>query len=324
MVLVSVLTIFAFSGCNPDDGDSDIGSEKDDKLTVEQVVENVAPSVVNIVSDKSLGSGVFFNSEGYIVTNDHVVRGTSSIEVHLSDKRTLTAKRIGTDPRRDLAVIKVEGEDFQAIKFADSSKTKTGEECLAIGNAQGKENTVTKGIVSNLNIDLNDGTNICKYIQTDAPINSGNSGGALVNMKAEIIGINRARLNNAESMGYAIPSNEAKEIAEQLIKKGYISYPYLGIKIAIVESKDKKNQFIKIVDIMPDSPATEAGLKKNDFILKINDVSVNTVSGLREQLNISGIGSVVSIHIWRSEKEQDTIQATLKELPKGYYSIDWS
>jgi len=318
IILVSMVTIFIISGCNPS------GDDSKKTLPVEKIVEIVGPSVANIVSDKSLGSGVIFNSEGYIITNDHVVRGTSSIEVHLSDKRTLSAKRIGTDPRRDIAVIKVEGENFPTVKFSDSSKIKTGEECVAIGNARGQENSVTKGIVSNLNVDLDDGTNIGKYIQTDAPINSGNSGGALVNMYAEIIGINRARLNNAESMGYAIPSNEAKEIAEQLINKGYVSYPYLGIKISIIESKDKKNKFIKIVDIMPDSPAIEAGLKKNDFILKINDVSVNTVSGLREQLNISGIGSVVSIHIWRSEKEQGTIQATLKELPKGYYSIDWS
>jgi len=155
-------------------------------------------------------------------------------KVHLSDKRTLQAKRIGTDPRRDLAVIKVEGENLPTIQFADSTKIKVGEEVVAIGNARGQENSVTKGIVSNLNVDLDDGTNICKYIQTDAPINSGNSGGALLNMKAEVIGINRARLNNAESMGYAIPINDAKDLAKQLIEKRYVSYPYLGIKTEIV------------------------------------------------------------------------------------------
>ena len=304
LVLVGVLTIFAFSGCTD-------GSQKN--LTTVEVVEKAGSSVVNIVSDKGFGSGVIFKNDGYIITNDHVTRGANKIEVHLHDNRTLKAQRIGTDPRKDLSVIKIEGENLPTVSFADFSKVKVGEDVVVIGNAQGKENTVTKGIVSNLNVDLNDGTNKYKHIQTDAAINPGNSGGALLNMKAEVIGINRATLNNSENMGYAIPINDAKEIAERIINKSATSYPYLGVVVKVDEQKNGK--FLKVVNVMPSSHAAEAGLKENDFILKINDVSVNTVSGLREQLNIVGIGSIVSVRIWRSANEQFTAQIKLEELP---------
>ena len=244
----------------------------------------------------------------------------------MSDKRTLTAKLIGTDPRMDVAVIKVEGENLTAAKLADSSKVEVGAEVLVIGNAKGIENSVTKGVISNLNIDVDTGTDIRRCLQTDAPINPGNSGGALVNMQGEIIGVNDMKRSDAESIGFAIPINDAKEIADQLIEKGYVSLPYIGVD-AVNQQTDDGTPFIIVRNVMPDSPAAKAGLKVKDVIVQVNDARVETVSKLREQFYDSGIDSIVSIHIVRMSNkggQEGIIQVKLEELPKGYYSIDWS
>ena len=325
ILLTMILTLLLFSGCDSNDNPKPIP----DTLTVEEIVQKTGPSVVNIYSNKSLGSGVIYKMEdgyGYIITNDHVVRGANALSVRLSDKRTLKAKLIGTDPRRDVAVIKVEGDNLPVADFADYNKVKIGADVVAIGNARGIENSVTKGIISNVDIDVDTGTNIRRCLQTDTPINPGNSGGALVNMSGEVIGINEMGRNDAESMNYAIPGSDAKKMADQLISKGYVSYPYLGIDAVNKEAKDG-TKFIWIRNIMDNSPAAKAGLRKNDAIMQVNDVRVETVSKLREQLNVSGIGSMVSIYIIRRTNQggqKGVKQVTLEELPKGYYTIDWS
>lgn len=312
-----------FSGCGEDEKNF---SSVPRNLTIDEVVKKVGPSVVNIeAKGAGRGSGVILSKDGYILTNDHVIRGANSLEIHLADKRTLKAKLIGTDSRRDVAVIKVESNDLQEAVFADSVEVKIGEDVIAIGNAKGVENSVTKGIISNLDIDVDNGTNIRKCLQTDAPVNPGNSGGALVNMRGEVIGINEMGRRDAESMNYAIPSKDAREIAEQLIDKGYVSYPYLGV--STLNQKIEKESYIFVRSVMDNSPADKEGLRKNDVIVKVNDVRVETVSKLREQLNNSGIGSVVSLYIVRNTKQgiqKGTIQVKLEELPKGYYTIDWS
>ena len=319
-----LLMMSIFSGCSPTPGPDE---EKGPIDPVAEIVKETAPSVVNIEANGAgKGSGIIFSEDGYILTNDHVIRGANSLEVHLSDKRTLTAKLIGTDPRRDVAVIKVEGENLTAAKLADSSKVKVGSEVLVIGNAKGIENSVTKGVISNLNIDVDTGMDIRRCLQTDAPINPGNSGGALVNMQGEIIGVNDMKRNDAESIGFAIPINDAKEIADQLIEKGYVSLPYLGVD-AVNQTTDDGTPFILVRNVMPDSPAAKVGLKVKDVIVQVNDARVETVSKLREQLYVSGIESIVSIHIVRvSNKggQEGIIQVKLEELPKGYYSIDWT
>ncbi|MBR7025205.1 MAG: trypsin-like peptidase domain-containing protein [Selenomonadaceae bacterium] len=335
-LLSAVLSIpLVFSGCGiigGGGGGENGGGEKPpvieepQKPNIEQIVEKVGPSVVNIVADGSTvikrGSGVLFSEEGYILTNDHVVRESNSLEVHLSDKRTLKAKRIGTDSRMDLAVIKVEETNLKPAELGDSGKMKIGTDVIAIGNAKGVENSATKGIISNLDIDVDDGTNITRCLQTDAPVNPGNSGGALVNMQGEVIGINTMSRTDAESMHYAIPINDAHKIARQLIDKGYISYPYLGVN-AVNEKNQNGTIVIRVLGVMPDSPAAKKGFHENDIIKQINGVEVRTVSKLREQLNLSGIGSMVSVYIRRGNQE-GTIQVQLEELPKGYYTIDWS
>ena len=292
---------------------------------IKKIVEEVGPSVVNIVADSSntitKGSGVLFSAEGYIITNDHVVRDSNSLEVHLSDKRTLKAKRIGVDSRMDVAVIQVEGDNLPVARLGDSDDVQIGTDVVAIGNAKGVENSATEGIISNRDIDVDDGINIKRCLQTSAPINPGNSGGALVNMQGEVIGINSMSRKNAESMNYAIPINAVHKVARQIIDKGYVSHPYLGVN-AVNEEIKNGSIIIKVSDVMPDSPAAKE-FQKNDIIIKVNGIQVNTVSKLREQLDISGIGSIVSVYIKRGNQE-GTIQVKLEELPKGYYTIDWS
>ena len=321
-ILLIAMSIFFFSGC--------LGPDEDEPIShpdpVAAVVQKVGASVVNIETNTSKGSGVIFNKDGYIITNDHVIRGANSVEVHLLDKRKLDATVIATDPRRDVAVIKVEGDNLQAAEFADSKNLNVGDDVIAIGNAQGVENSVTKGIISNLNVDVDTGINIRRCIQTDAPLNHGNSGGALVNMSGKVVGINDMGRGDAESMNYAIPINDAKDVAEQIIEKGYVSVTYIGVN-AVNEKTDQGEGFIVIKDIMANSPAAKANLQDGDIIIKVNDARVETVSKLRDQLKNSGIGSAVSLEIARKTKKGYTtgiLQVTLEELPKGYYVIDWS
>ncbi len=325
-ILLFVISTFFFQGCLDPEPYHDDKQEQESPDPVAAVVQKVGPSVVNIETNITKGSGVILNKDGYIITNDHVIRGVNSVEVHLLDKRTLKATIVATDPRRDVAVIKVEGDNLQAAELADSKNLNVGDDVIAIGNAQGVENSVTKGIISNLNVDVDTGINIRRCIQTDAPINHGNSGGALVNMKGKVVGINDMGRSDSESMNYAIPINDVKDVADQIIEKGYVSMVYVGVNLVNEKTNDGEG-FLIIKDIMPNSPAAKFDLKAGDIIIKVNDVRVPTVSKFREQIKNSGIGSTVSIGIARKGNTgyvSGIIQVTLDELPKGYYSIDWS
>lgn len=345
-----LLTLIFFTGCGfePDPIESVVTTEtkdanqkhdKDDKTDKThdeddktdkthdktEVVEQVSPSVVTIKAGNKLGSGVIFREDGYIITNDHVVKGTGECVVRLADTRTIKAVKVGTDPTHDVAVIKIEEKNLQVATFADSDKVKVGVDVLAIGSPKGIENSTTDGMISNVNVDVDNGTNIIRCLQTSASINEGNSGGALVNMKGEVVGINSMGRSDAENMNYAIPSNDVVKIAKQLIGRGYVSRPYLGIEGANKMLQDEP--IILITKIMDDSPAADGGLQVNDCIFEVNEVRVPTVSKLREQLNNSGTDSIVSLHIIRTTKkglQEGTLQIKLKELPKGYYTTDWS
>lgn len=298
------------------------------KMNPEEIYEKIGLSVVNIKAMRDDGSGasgagVIFTDDGYIITNDHVIRGrTSSMEVYLADKRLFKAKLIATDPRMDLAVIKIEGNDLQTVKFGDSDKVKKGSVVVAIGNPYGLEDTLTAGRISNLNRDVSEELNTIRCLQMDASINPGSSGGALLNEYGELIGINVMGATKAENIGFAIPSNDVKKIVEQLKDKGYVPYPYLGVD-AINQKTDKGVSFILVRNVRDDSPAAKAGLKKGDIIFRINDARVENVPKLREQINGNMIGSRVSVYIMRSNDE-GIIEVTLEEIPKGYSSIDWS
>lgn len=198
------------------------------KMAPEGIAEKIGLCVVNIVAlsddgNGSKGSGVIFTDDGYIITNDHVIRGkTSSMEVHLADNRVLKAKLVATDPRMDLAVIKVEGNNLQSVKFGDSAELKKGSLVVAIGNPRGLENSVTTGSISNLNVDVNEDLSTIRCLQTDAAVNHGSSGGALLNEYGELVGINVMIYENSENIGFAIPSNDVERIVKQLKDKSYV------------------------------------------------------------------------------------------------------
>ncbi|MBR3722647.1 MAG: trypsin-like peptidase domain-containing protein [Selenomonadaceae bacterium] len=334
ILLMCMLAIaLSLSGCfDPPDPPDPPKSEPSGPLDATGIVEKYGATVVNIYSDKSLGSGVIYQvKEGfaYVITNDHVVRNGSSFFIRLSDARTFPAKKIGTDVRTDIAILKVEATDLQAAEFADSSTVKKGQKSFAIGNAMGNENSVTDGIIRNANITDVDftGKNINKYIQTSASINPGNSGGALFDEHGKIIGINDMSTRNADDINFAIPSNTAKKIADKLIKDGYVAWPYIGITEKLGKLPDG-TVAIQITEVRPKSPAAEVGLRKGDIILKIGFAPVESVAQLRDKINDTGKDGVLRLTIRRinkNKKQEGDVEVVVGELPKDKdQAIDWS
>lgn len=243
------------------------------------------------------GSGVILTSDGYIVTNNHVVAGATEILVTLNDKRNFSGRIIGRDPATDLAVIKIESTNLQALSFGDSDKTRIGEWVLAVGNPFNLTSTVTAGIISAKARDLHlvgpqHSSAIDSYIQTDAAVNSGNSGGALVNELGQLIGINAAIASNTGSYtgySFAIPSNIVKKVVGDLIQYGKVKRAYLGVQIAEVNEDIakqlgmKKIQGVLIAQIIPGGAASKAGLKVNDVLIQVAGKSINSRSELVEQ-----------------------------------------
>ena len=233
--------------------------------------------------EKSLGSGVIVSPEGYVLTNNHVVDHATEITVTLRDKREMKAEVVGTDPRTDIALLKIEGTNFPYVTLGDSSKVQVGDVALAIGNPFGVGQTVTMGIVSamgrgNLGIE-----EVEDFIQTDAAINPGNSGGALVDDEGHLIGINTAILSGRsggnQGIGFAVPVNLAHHVMDQLLKNGKVERAYLGIlpqdvTPAIAKAFGAKEAKGAVVgDITPDSPASHSDLKQGDIILEVNGKS---------------------------------------------------
>lgn len=243
------------------------------------------------------GSGVIITSDGYIITNNHVVQDAESIQVVLNDKRTYSAELVGNDPEADLAVIRIVETGLPIIEFGNSDDTKIGQWVLAVGNPFNLTSTVTAGIISakarNLNIL---GKNMTQnplefYIQTDAAVNRGNSGGALVDLDGKLIGINSAIASNTGSYAgysFAIPSNIVKKITDDLIRYGLTQKAYLGVNIAEVDAKladnigIKKIKGIYIASIVKDGAAFKSGLKEGDIIISVNGKPINTLPELNE------------------------------------------
>ena len=325
-----IFALLIFSGCGPEPVPPESDDTVDESpvlMSPEELNEKHGASVVNVYSDKALGSGVIYKVEdgqAYIITNDHVLREGNKFVVRLSDERQIKAERVGTDIRTDIAVLKVSGNNLQAAKFGDSSKVKTGTAVVAIGNPLGSENSIEDGLISKAEveeIDFNE-SNLNKYLQTSASINPGNSGGPLFNMYGEVIGINDMGSTVAQNQNYAIPSNTAKEIADKLIKDGYVSWPYLGIV-----AKKNDGGGILIERVNKNSPADKQGLKSGDIIAQIDDADVSTVAELREKINARKIGISVSVTYVRKTKQglkAFNAQVTLEELPRGYTTFDWS
>lgn len=267
------------------------------------------------------GSGVIMSNDGYIVTNNHVIDNAASISVTLNDNRTFEAELIGQDPSSDLALLKIESDDLPKIDFGNSDQLKVGEWVLAVGNPFNLESTVTAGIVSAKGRDINilangpDGANALEsFIQTDAAVNPGNSGGALVNTNGELIGINAAIKSNTGSYtgySFAIPVNIVSKVVEDLLEYGTVQRGYLGVSIRNIDSDLAKQeelidlQGVYIAGIVDRGAAKVAGLKEGDIIKKVAERSVNSVTELQEQVSKFRPGDEVLVSVMREGKMMD-------------------
>ncbi|MGA2073128.1 MAG: DegQ family serine endoprotease [Terriglobia bacterium] len=274
--------------------------------------------------ERSLGSGVIVSPEGYILTNNHVVTGATEILVTSSDKHQYKARVVGTDPKTDLAVLKVDATNLPAITIADSSKVQVGDYALAIGDPFGVGETVTMGIVSatgRANLGIEDYED---FIQTDAPINPGNSGGALVNDRGELIGINTAILSHGsggnEGVGFAIPSDLARNIMDQIVRNGRVTRAYMGAYIQGVSPELAKAfgetapNGALVGDVEPGSPAARSGLEKGDIIVALNGKPVTDSNQARMSISMMAPGTTANLKVWRNGSEHD-LAIKLGEMP---------
>ena len=272
----------------------------------------------------SLGSGVIVDASGYIITNNHVIAKADEIKVVLADKREFIGKVIGTDPKTDIAVIKISGKNLPTIPWGDSDKLEVGRYVLAIGSPLGLSQTVTMGIVSakgRANVGIADYED---FIQTDAAINPGNSGGALVNTRGELIGINTAifsRSGGNMGIGFAVPSNMARNVMSALIKDGKVIRGWFGVSIQEVTSGLAKQFGLKkaagalVSETIADTPAAKAGIKAGDVILEFNGRKVKDAATLRHIVAGTKVGRRVKVKVVRDKKVK-LLYATITELPK--------
>jgi serine protease Do len=274
--------------------------------------------------EASLGSGVIVGSDGYIITNNHVIAKADEIKVLLHDKREFTGKVIGTDPKSDIAVIKINAKNLPTLPWGDSDQLEVGEIVLAIGNPFGLNQTVTMGIVSAVgraNVGIADYED---FIQTDAAINPGNSGGALVNVRGELVGINTAifsRSGGYMGIGFAVPSNMTQAVMNSLVKSGKVVRGWLGVSIQDINQELAKQFGVKNTDgalvseIVPDSPASQAKLMSGDIITKFDGKVIENTSTLRNIVAATPIGKTVQLEVLR-DKKTVTISVKITEQPK--------
>jgi serine protease Do len=274
--------------------------------------------------ERSLGSGVIVSPEGYILTNNHVVAGATEVLVTTSDKHEYKARIVGTDPKTDIAVLKVDATNLPAVTIADSSKVQVGDYALAIGDPFGVGETVTMGIVSatrRANLGIEDYED---FIQTDAPINPGNSGGALVNDRGELVGINTAILSHgsggSQGVGFAVPSNLARNVMDQIIKNGKVTRAYIGVSIQEVSPElakafgEAEPRGALVGDVSSGSPAEKSGLQKGDIIVALNGNPITDSNQLRMSISMMAPGATVNLKVMRNGSEHD-MAVTLGVLP---------
>lgn len=277
----------------------------------------------------NLGSGVIVDKNGYILTNNHVIKGADEIRIRLSDRREFKGRVIGTDPKTDLAVIKIDADRLPVVKWGDSDKLRVGETVIAIGNPFGLHQTVTSGIISatgRANVGIADYED---FIQTDAAINPGNSGGALVNIRGELIGINTAIFSTSggyQGIGFAIPSNMARSVMENLIKRGKVIRGWLGITVQQL-TPELAQQFnlrndkgVLVADVLEQSPAHKAGLMRGDIILEFDGKEINDPSVLRNMAANSPPGKEVTVKLIRGDSTK-SIKVVIAELPSEAQKI---
>jgi 2-alkenal reductase len=321
----------------------------DVNTAVVSAVQRVGPAVVTVLNTmprqrvfgwfgsssvqqpKGSGSGVIVSPQGYIITNHHVVEGYETLEVIFADGSIVPADMIGTDAVTDLAVIKVSVNVPAVAELGDSDQLQIGEAVIAIGSPLGDfKNTVTSGVVSALGrtLDTDDGTSYEKMIQTDAAINEGNSGGPLVNLDGQVVGINTAIVRGAptssavaEGLGFSIPAQTVSAITSQLIARGYVERPYLGVRWQIItpdiaQFNNLPMQWgVYINAVATGSTAAQAGLQSGDIITKIGGEALSDESGFANLLNHHKVGETVAIEIWR-DGQMLTVNAVLQPRPR--------
>jgi len=309
--------------------------------SIADVAAKVKPSVVainvkvpaydyfgrQVGTQDGAGSGWIISSDGWIVTNNHVVDGATSIMVTFNDGTSLSVdlKNVKTDSTSDLAVLKVDASNLPALSIGNSDVLREGDWAIAIGNSLGEGIRVTEGIISRLNVSMQDdnGNTLEGLLETDTVINPGNSGGPLVNMDGQIIGITNAKTvaTGVEGVGYAISINAALPIIHQLISNGYINRPYLGIGAqSINASYARWYGFVTdagalITQVAASSPASKAGIQVNDIVVKFNGQDITDANGLIKAIGQANIGQTMDVVLYRG-RTQMTIQVTLGESPK--------
>ncbi|MEW5847303.1 MAG: Do family serine endopeptidase [Myxococcota bacterium] len=319
--------------------------------TFSQVASQVGPSVVRISIEKAVammspfrgtplerffgddgegpsqkqqgtGSGVVIDDRGHILTNNHVVEGADRVKVSFLDGKTVDGKVVGTDPRSDLAVIKVDGVKVHPAKLGDSENMLVGEWTIAIGNPFGLDHTVTVGVLSAKNRSLLGGGRYEDFLQTDASINPGNSGGPLVNLNGEVIGINTMIAGIGTGIGFAVPTSMARPIAEQLIREGKVRRAYLGILMQDLTEelqkglgKDAPSAGALVAQVQDDSPAQKAGIKPGDVIVGVDGTKADSSKSVQRTVLSKKIGQKLELRVWREGKER-VVAVTTGELPE--------
>ncbi len=349
---VAAVAVLTFSGCGTGDESAVEGTTavteaaSNDKSSPRisdsrntpavRAAKSVGPAVVGItnrvvardffnrqVEATGWGSGVIFRSDGYIVTNNHVVSDSKELIVSLSDGRTFNGELVGADELTDIAVVKINAKDLPTAKFGNSDDIMVGEPAIAIGNPMGLEysGSVTVGVISALNRTISNNESV-SFLQTDAAINQGNSGGALVNADGELIGIPSVKIvrSGFEGMAFAIPINTVKTVVDDLVEKGYVARPYLGItpfdkptaaRYGYTLSIDKG---VYVFQVALGSPADRAGLQRDDIILSIDGKEVNSVSEIRAEITSHKVGDKIKVTFTRGGTSH-TVDVVLVEMP---------
>ena len=274
-------------------------------------------------NQKALGSGVIISTDGYILTNNHVVENSKTIQVTLNDGRKLSAKVIGTDPQTDVALLKIDASNLEPITLADSDSAQVGDVVLAVGDPFGIGTTVTEGIISAKNrTRVTSGDADEDFIQTDAAINPGNSGGALVDIEGRLIGINTSILSRSggnQGIGFAVPANLCRWVADSLITKGKVERGYLGVHIQTLTPelakafKVNRVEGAVVIDVTPNSAAEQAGFKSGDVVVEFNNRPIDSADQLKLQVAETPPGSAIPVQVDRSGQVM-SLNVTLKEL----------
>ena len=305
------------------------GDSREGEMSLQEIYETNIPAVVSISastgSGSSTGTGVVLSANGYLLTNYHVIRQALAINVTLTDERELRATLVGEDPVSDLAVLRVDAEDLTPAQFGDSDGVRVGDSVVAIGDPLGVElrGTMTDGIVSAISRDVQVDGRVMNLIQTNAALNSGNSGGPLINQFGQVIGINTMKIGNfadssgVEGLGFAIPSATVKEIVNQLLSQGYVSgRPWLGIEVESFSTFYQRfyrvPKGVYVTDVQAGSPAEAADLRIGDIILTADGSAVTDMDALNTQLYTHAPGDSMTFSVYRNGR-QGEVTVTLEE-----------